>query len=136
MGSNSIISINMNLKSYIGDKAFYECYTVKRIYMPDSIESIGSKAFWDCRNLELINIPHGVTTIGNSAFAYCEKLASISLPASLVSLNMWTFNCCTGLSEINFDGTVEEWYAIPKNEAWDEDTGSYRIVCTDGAVEK
>ena len=132
-----IPSVVDGIKVYaIGDKAFYECYTVKRIYMPDSIESIGSKAFWDCRNLELINIPHGVTTIGNSAFAYCEKLASISLPASLVSLNMWTFNCCTGLSEINFDGTVEEWHAIPKNEAWDEDTGSYRIICTDGAVEK
>lgn len=61
----------------IGYKAFYECYSLSSITVPDGATSIGEYAFSSCDSLSSITIPNGVTSISGSAFQNCYSLAHI-----------------------------------------------------------
>ena len=61
----------------IGKDAFYKCDFIKKISLPESIESIGNSAFYGCKKLRRINIPEGVKEIGVMAFADCCNLRNV-----------------------------------------------------------
>ena len=61
----------------IDDNAFYNCYSLTAINIPDGVTSIGNSAFYYCYSLTAINIPDGVTSIGNYAFYYCRELYDV-----------------------------------------------------------
>ena len=93
------IEIPNNVTS-IGEKAFYNCTSLKEINIPDNVTSIGDGAFNVCSSLETITIPKGVTSIGKSAFGHCILLESIILPDSLTNIGEDAFLGCTSLKEI------------------------------------
>ena len=61
----------------IGEFAFYGCYSLRSIVIPDSVTSIGINAFVGCTFLKSIVIPDSVTSIGDYAFNSCDSLSSI-----------------------------------------------------------
>ena len=61
----------------IGEFAFYGCYSLRSIVIPDSVTSIGINAFVGCTFLKSIVIPDSVTSIGDYAFNSCSSLRSI-----------------------------------------------------------
>ena len=81
----------------IGLNAFYRCYGVTSISIPNTVEAIGDYAFEDCTGLETINIPSNVTWVGRAAFANCKKLTSITIPETVTGWGMDVFLGCTGL---------------------------------------
>ena len=72
----------------IGLYAFYNCYSLTSITIPDGVTSIGNNAFQNCRSLTSITIPDGVTSIGNNAFYNCYSLTSITIPDGVTSIGM------------------------------------------------
>ncbi|MCX4287397.1 MAG: hypothetical protein OSJ68_08975 [Clostridia bacterium] len=48
---------------------------------------------------------------------------------------MTAFGFC-GIDDIIFNGTLEQWNAIEKNEYWDRYMYSYNVVCTDGKLDE
>jgi hypothetical protein len=38
------------------------------------------------------------------------------------------------LKDIYYNGTIEEWNSIIKDEEWDFQSGNYTIHCTDGTI--
>lgn len=90
----------------IGSKAFYNCYSLSSITIPDSVTSIGSSAFYYCYSLSSITIPNGVTSISDSAFYYCQSLSSITIPEGITSIGGSAFNSCTSLSSITLPNTL------------------------------
>lgn len=52
----------------IGDKAFYQCYYLTDVTLPESITYIGDFAFEDCTDMETLTIPSSVTNIGCNPF--------------------------------------------------------------------
>ena len=86
----------------IGDRAFYSCYNLSSITIPDGVTSIGNEAFGGCYSLSSITIPDGVTSIGNSAFGACYNLSSITIPDSVTSIGVQAFYNCYGLAHIYF----------------------------------
>ena len=94
----------------IGDKAFYGCYKLKSVTIPDSVTSIGDEAFCNCEQLESVTIPDSVTSIGDHAFAECGSLTSIVIPDSVTSIDLDAFAYCSNLTMIQFCGTEEQWY--------------------------
>ena len=56
----------------IGDFAFYGCYTLKSVTIPNSVIKIGSVSFADCYNLTSVSISSNMEVIGSGAFAGCS----------------------------------------------------------------
>ena len=55
----------------IGDRAFFDCYKLTSIVIPNSVKTIGGDAFYNCYKLTSVTIPNSVTSIGDSAFSFC-----------------------------------------------------------------
>ena len=71
-----------------------------------SVTSIGYGAFYGCYSLTAINIPNSVTTIGKYAFCYCSSLTSIDIPNSVTSIGDWAFQGCYSLTAINMPKSI------------------------------
>ncbi len=60
----------------IGRYAFYDCFYLTSVVIPNTVTCIDSCAFYFCLRLPFIAIPSSVTSIGYGAFYYCQKLGS------------------------------------------------------------
>ena len=78
----------------IGEAAFYECFFLTSVTIPNSVTTIGEAAFASCRALTSVTIPNSVTIIGRTAFASCRALTSVTIPNSVTKIgdNAFTIN--------------------------------------------
>ena len=67
----------------IGDSAFYRCFTLKTVKLPNSIKKINNSAFQVCRNMTSINIPESVEEIGARAFSTDCSLMELNVPTTI-----------------------------------------------------
>ncbi len=58
----------------IPDKAFYNCFNITSITLPDTVTEFGSCAFYNCSALSSLTIPSSLTSIGNEALTGCSSL--------------------------------------------------------------
>ncbi|MCR5849454.1 MAG: leucine-rich repeat domain-containing protein [Bacteroidaceae bacterium] len=80
-----------NSVTHIGDGAFQGCNHLTTIKIGNGVKSIGDYAFYDCSSLTSIILPNGVTSIGDYAFGYCTSLTSITIPESVTSIGQDAF---------------------------------------------
>lgn len=81
------------------------------------------------------DIPEGVVRIGTWSFAGCSNLKTISIPKSVNSIGVEIFYKSPNIETIYFDGTVEDWRIIDKEDGWNAETESiFAIICTDGTI--
>ncbi len=77
-----------------------------------------------------LTLPEGYNGEGFEIYRYafknCDSLTSVTLGNNVTKIGSWAFAYC-GLSSIDFDGTQDEWSAIPKGSSWDYGNGSYTI---------
>lgn len=71
---------------------------ITEIVLPESLKHIGNNAFRDCVSLRKINIPKSVETIGNGAFYGCISLKEVEVPKAATIFNQ-AFNNCKGLAD-------------------------------------
>lgn len=70
----------------IGQEAFYDWETIRKVVIPPSIIKIGYQAFCGCSNLEEVVFPKNsknLKMIDTRAFGSCEKLRYLDLPDSI-----------------------------------------------------
>ena len=91
----------------IGDKAFYDCYRLTSVAIPNSVTNIGSAAFYNCSHLASLSIPNSVTAIGSHAFTYCSSLLSITIPNYVTCIRKSTFYGCYRLTSVTIGNSVE-----------------------------
>ena len=106
------------------------------IVIPESTEKIGAYAFYNCDALTSVVIPDSVTSIGRLAFCGCSGLTSVTIGNGVTSIGGGAFEYCSSLTTINFQGTKAQWRAIEKGSYWDNITGEYTVICTDGTISK
>lgn len=70
--------------------------------LPFGLTSIGTYAFYNCKSMEKVNIPDTVTIISNRAFQYCTSLKSVTIPYSVKSIGSYGFYNCTNLENVVF----------------------------------
>ena len=87
----------------IDEGAFYECYSLESIAIPDGVTTIGENAFWGCKGLKVITIGENVRTIGYDAFKDCVNLECLYFNA--IEMNDFEWNRCVfGNAGINHSG--------------------------------
>ena len=116
--------------------AFRGCTNLTSITIPDSVTAIREFAFVGCESLTTVTIPDKVTTLGEYAFSSCTGLMTVTVPRSITKTGDGIFWNCSSLTDIIFNGTVSQWYNMPKGEVWDDGSGYYTVYCTDGEIYK
>ena len=85
----------------IGNNAFDSCSGITSLKLPSTLRTIGSEAFLNCSKLSDCILPEGLTSLGDGAFTRATKLTSVTIPSTLTTLGDRPFDSCTGLKEMN-----------------------------------
>jgi len=95
----------------IGNFAFQDCYNLKEIEFGDKLTFIGDSAFWNC-GFEKLTLPNSVETIYPYAFFRNKNLVEITLPQNLKDITLGTFNECEKLEKVIMlsEYDVEVWF--------------------------
>lgn len=102
---------------YIREGAFSNCFGLQDVYLSADIAAIGDYAFANCSALSAMLIPYGTESIGKEAFSGCHALATVVLPVTLKELGDDVFEGCPPHMMIYYEGTVDEWKQIKKDES-------------------
>ena len=130
--------------------AFSGCSTLTSITIPSSIINIGDYAFYECDSLKKVNylgaiedwcrinhdgyhsnplingaelyilgvlvtdliIPESVTEINHYAFNGCSSITSITIHDAITSIGNAAFNGCDFITTVKYLGTIEDWCNI------------------------
>lgn len=90
----------------IGKSAFYQCFELTSVDIPDYITSIGESAFQSCSELTSVRIGDGITTLETSLFTACHKLENIEFGKNVTSIGPYAFSYCLGLKSIDVPDSV------------------------------
>lgn len=78
-----------------------------------------------------------VTEISVMAFVAVKGLKSITIPDSVTKFAWLIIGNCTDFTTINYQGTIEQWKVIEKQNGWEQNnSGNVVIHCTDGDIAK
>ena len=145
----------------IGNRAFfmYNQGGLTELNIPASVTTIGDQAF-ACESLTSVTLPATLTTLGTylfedsrtltSARVECEEipgfcfvgtpLKSLTLSHNVKKLSSHMINY-TPLHELTYEGSLEDWAAVTKQNNWDHNTGQSdphgldKVICLDGYME-
>ena len=81
----------------IGEQAFYCCYGLTSVTIPNSVTRIGDEAFYNCCGLTSVTIPNSVTSIGRNPFSGCSGLTAIKVESGNMAYD--SRNNCNAIIE-------------------------------------
>ena len=84
----------------IGTSAFYSCYALTKIYLPEGLQVINDYGIAACIHLKRVELPSSLTTIKTKAFYYNQELDSINIPASVTTIGASAFAACNNLLDV------------------------------------
>ena len=91
----------------IGERAFHYCWSLLEVELPNSVIKIGSFAFADCCKLTRVSIGTGVVSIPAGVFVNCTNLMEVPIPSQIKLIERRAFRECTALEQITIPGSVE-----------------------------
>ncbi len=92
----------------VRDNAFYNCASLKRITLPETVTKIGHHSFYGCYSLKNVVLPEKLADIGEGCFCGCTGLLSADIPDTLEILPDSCFRACTSLAEIKLPDQLKE----------------------------
>ena len=94
----------------IGELTFFECISLRSLFIPKTIETIMAGAFEGCSSMTSIEFANesALLSIGASTFSGCGNLTSVKFPdgALLKSIEKSTFENCVLLSDFKFPSNL------------------------------
>ncbi len=95
----------------IGDNAFYNCVSLRKITIPEGVTAIGAYAFMYCPLKENLVLPESLTSIGEHAFDAAD-IWYVTVPAAVSSIGDGAFSDCINLREIKTDADNPYFTAV------------------------
>lgn len=97
---NKLTTVNLRgeIKTIEND-VFLRCYALD-MEIPSTVEKIGDNAFSNCSSLKKIVIPDSVTELGSAAFRGCWSATEIVIGTGIKMLPQYTFQSCGSLTEV------------------------------------
>lgn len=92
------IQITSNIK-YIAHNAFFCCFLLENVNLPNSILEIGEDCFNQCVSLMHINIPTSTTKILKNTFRYCQSLEQLDIGQQVMQIDT-AFKYCMKLKQL------------------------------------
>lgn len=92
----------------IGSKVLTGNTAVKKIVIPQGIDTIEANAFEATENLEEVTIPNSVYYLGDKAFYNCKKLSTVTIEEGVVKLSGGMFQACESLKSIVLPESLTE----------------------------
>lgn len=127
------------------DLVFIWCESLQQISFPDSVTTMGHSLFNECVSLKTVKLPANLTKLEHGMFSNCDSLQTVEIPAGLTYVGDKAFWHDLQLAELRFGGTMEQWNAVekgyeqtwkPTGTNWCSDTGDFKVVCSDGTLNK
>ena len=84
----------------IGKRAFFLCYNLTHINLPDNLTVLRENMFLHCRKLTTVIIPPKVRRIKNGVFMGCESLRELTIPSTVKKIGITAFSGCTRLDKL------------------------------------
>ena len=72
----------------IGDGAFQNCISIKKVILPNQLKRIGAYAFADCERVKIIDIPNSCEIIGLQAFNNIGIMGANSVNKAQISIRI------------------------------------------------
>ena len=85
----------------VADYAFYDCYYVTTLNLPNTIKEIKPLGVSELTGLTTVNVPNTLERTGRYNFAYMNSMKSITLPNTIKYIDYGTFFNCVQLETIN-----------------------------------
>ena len=111
-GKSKILDIPSEIKgktvTEIEENAFYSSdNNIEEIIVPSTVEKIGDYAFDNIETLKKITLSEGVKEIGQTCFGENTSLTEINLPSSLKVISVGAFGLCPSLEKVTIPEGVE-----------------------------
>lgn len=130
--NSNIVTIEIpDSVTYVGDAAFSNCISLRKIALPDGLTYVGTSMFSGCTALTSVTLPNGisvipeemfsgcsalndfiipetVTSIGDSGFRNCSSLKNIEIPNSVTNVGSYAFSGCTSLKNVTIPGNLKK----------------------------
>lgn len=74
------VDFQHSVVNVVGNRAFFGCFCLTDVNMPQTLRTIGSNAFNSCNSLTEVVLPPSVSTVGNGAFAFAKRLYRLVVP--------------------------------------------------------
>ena len=107
---SGITKVNFNSRidlKTIGEEAFYGCWRLTELNIPESVTSIGNSAFSGCSSVMSLTVGNAITSIPNDCFKGLTRLTSIKLGSNIKEIGANAFNGCTSMTEVVLPPLVE-----------------------------
>lgn len=89
----------------IGDYAFYRS-DVEEVILPNGLKTIGEAAFYQCSSLKKINFPEKLERIKHFAFKSCTALESVYFPKEILYIESSAFEN-SGLKHVTLPEKID-----------------------------
>lgn len=106
--ANAIQKVEVgNRVTWLRERPFHRCGSLKSVFIPDSVTSIPNYAFMDCKDLESIVMPSRMSSDNTtSLFASCCNLKSVVIPDGITNIGGNAFNDCYALESVVIPDSV------------------------------
>lgn len=113
----------------IEESAFRSCSSLKKLSIPDTVNTIGNFAFYYCRDLSYVIMPKKLCAVPTCCFAGCSGVEYIYMPKGVTHIRNQAFS---GVAPkcIYYEGSKSDWNSIVResnNEELDTAKVQYNV---------
>lgn len=86
---------------WLGSSAFRQCEKLRKVTLPDTVDSLGDNCFCECKALEEIDL-NKITNVEANAFSACVSLMEVVIPEGVIWVGSHAFEKCTNLKKVTW----------------------------------